>query len=139
MFNRLRNRTEDEQGFTLMELLIVIIILGILVAVSVPVYLNQREKAVDAAAKADVRGAQVAAEVFGSDHDNSFTGMLIGDLQDIEPSIPGGLTVTGIGPTDDPGYILTLAASGGGTYILTNASGIVSRTCSGGACVAGVW
>jgi type IV pilus assembly protein PilA len=46
---------ENEEGFTLIELLVVIIIIGILAAIAIPVFLNQRKKAVDASLKSDLR------------------------------------------------------------------------------------
>ncbi len=58
---------EKDQGFTLIELLVVIIIIGILSAIAIPVFLNQRKKAVDASIKSDLRTVANEYETYYTD------------------------------------------------------------------------
>ena len=67
LWNRARQRHEGDDGFTLVELLVVVVIIGILVAIAIPVFLSQREKAWVSAAESDLRNAAPIAETFFAD------------------------------------------------------------------------
>ena len=55
---------QNEEGFTLIEILVVILIIGILSAIAIPVFLNQRQTAADAKVVSDVRNIALATETY---------------------------------------------------------------------------
>ncbi|MGH9168865.1 MAG: prepilin-type N-terminal cleavage/methylation domain-containing protein, partial [Acidimicrobiia bacterium] len=82
----LRERlAKDEAGFTLIELMVVVLIIAILIAIAIPTFLGARERAQDRAAQSDLRNALTAAKVYYTDNENYDAAAA--DLTAIEPSL----------------------------------------------------
>jgi len=60
----MKNLINNSKGYTLIQLIVVIAILGILTAVAVPVYLNAKGKAQDAAAVATLEAMKTSFEMY---------------------------------------------------------------------------
>jgi type IV pilus assembly protein PilA len=95
MFKRIRARLggSAEQGFTVVELLTVLIIIGILLAIAVPSYIGFRDRTANNAAKENLRAAQPSANTYYA-HKGTYVGMTKAALVSINSGISGTLKVT---------------------------------------------
>lgn len=60
----------DDRGFTLIELMVVVLIIAILIAIAIPTFLGARTKAQDRAAQSDLRTGLVTAQAFYTDNES---------------------------------------------------------------------
>jgi type IV pilus assembly protein PilE len=149
---RAERRVDSESGFSLVELLIVVLIIGILSAIVIPSLLQQRASAGDGAAKELVHSAQQAALTYGLN--NGYGGMTPAALHSIDSAINtstnGDAVLVNAVPSGN-GYLLTVVSRSADTFNLTSTNGSVARTCSvsagngntstnnGGGCRSGTW
>lgn len=136
----LRRGRVDQRGFTLLEILIVMLLIGVLAAIALPAFLGHRDKGEDASAKSDARNAVSQVESCYAEH---------GDYrrcEDADSAMSGaglapGVTVSSSSATT---YAVARTSASGITFSIAKApDGEITRECDrhgkGGCPASGAW
>jgi type IV pilus assembly protein PilA len=126
---RARARPDDDGGFTLIELMVVVLIIAILIAIAIPSFLGAQNRARDRAAQSDLRNALTTAKTIATDHQGYFlnvakTKLLAADMPEGEPALNfDDATTTSSNPrtafindADDGSVITFVQRSASGIY-----------------------
>ena len=138
---RKRLQKDDEDGFTLIELMVVVLIIAILLAIAIPTFLGAQDRARDRAAQSDLRNGITAAKTIATDSAGLMTAVDASSLGTAEGALQFGSTgsTTTVGVVKSTGdtpagsnAVLLYKESASGKFfgIVATKSGTVSY-CSG--------
>jgi type IV pilus assembly protein PilA len=121
-------RSRDDDGFTLIELMVVVLIIAILIAIAIPTFLGARQRAQDRAAQSDLRNGLTAEKTFYTDNqsyadatvDNDGNGTP--DIKDIEASLQWGTKLTIALSPDKLSVCLQEDSKSGKTFAIVDVS-----------------
>jgi type IV pilus assembly protein PilA len=146
----MRERLAKDEGFTLIELMVVVLIIAVLVAIAIPSFLGFRARAQDRSAQADLRNVLLAEKAEWTDN-GAFT-ETESTLKGFEPSVEinttdsdtaGVFVDLSVASNDDAVCLTQASASGnyfaifedasasGGTFYAASASDITCPTSAG--------
>ncbi|MGH2830536.1 MAG: prepilin-type N-terminal cleavage/methylation domain-containing protein [Actinomycetota bacterium] len=130
----------EEGGFTLIELMVVVLIIAILIAIAIPTFLGARRRAQDRAAQSNARNAFTAEKTYYTDA-QAYTAT-VADLTAIEPAllyaasdaVPAAVGTLGVSLVAGEVFLNVRSASGTCFYLRDNPTGTGTQYTRDAAC-----
>jgi type IV pilus assembly protein PilA len=125
----MQRRREEESGFTLIELMVVVLIIAILIAIAIPTFLGARQRANNRAAQSSLRNALTAAKTIFTDN-NDYTAATAVPVGAVEPSltfVANGVSSDGpkkvsVKPVSATEWVATVWSVSGNCYVIRDQS-----------------
>jgi type IV pilus assembly protein PilA len=124
MLTKFTNR--NEKGFTLIELMIVIAIIGILAAIAIPQFSAYRKRAYNSAAQSDLKNVITAQEAYFADY-STYTGT-IGNLTGSYGVVTSDNVTVGVSGSSSAFTATAFHATGDKTYSVSGPGGSIGTT-----------